>query len=128
MKAYFLLGDILTTGLVGAVAGLVCAAATGVGWPMAAAMLWGMFLGMALSMPIATVMGIWFGAFELMLPGMLAGMLSGMAVSMHEAAGGLGLGEAAAIGAAWGWGALLFTYLANLALRGEVKGPGEVKR
>ena len=121
MRPYFLLGDILTTGLVGALVGLVCVAATGVGWSHALAMLWGMVLGMTLSMVVSTVMGIWFGAFELMLPAMLGGMLSGMVVSMREAAGGLSLDEAVILGAAWSWAALLFTYVANLALRGEVK-------
>ncbi len=121
MRAYFLFGDILTTGLAGALAGLVCVAATGVGWNMAAAMLWGMVLGMALSTPVSTVMGIWFGAFELMLPAMLGGMLSGMAVSMREAQGGIGFLDAALLGAVWSWGALAFCYAADLALRGEVK-------
>lgn len=121
MRPYFLLGDALTTGLAGALTGLVCVAATGVGWPLALAMLWGMLLGMALSLPIATVMGIWFGAFELMLPAMLGGMLSGMTVAALEAAGGVGLSDAAVVGAGWSWAALLLTYLANLALRGEAE-------
>ena len=115
------MGDLLTTGMTGALTGLSCVAAIDAGWPIPLAMLLGMVLGMALSMPIATVMGIWFGAFELMLPTMLGGMLSGMVVAMREAAGGLPLGEAALAGAAWSWAALLFTYLANLALRGEAK-------
>ena len=121
MRSYFFFGDILTMGLTGALAGVVCVLATGVGWPIPLAMLWGMVLGMALSMPVATVMGIWFGAFELMLPAMLGGMMSGMVVAMREAAGGIGLAEAALAGALWSWAALLFTYVANIALRGEVK-------
>jgi hypothetical protein len=121
LRAYFQFGDILTTGLTGALSGLLCVAATGVGWPMAAAMLWGMALGMTLSMPLALGLGIWFGAFEQMLPAMLGGMLSGMAVAMREAAGGMGWGEAALVGALWSWGALAFTCVANVALRGEVK-------
>jgi hypothetical protein len=119
LRPYFLLGDLLTTGLTGALAGLVCVAATGVGWNHALAMLWGMVLGMALSIPVATAMGIWFGAFELMLPAMLGGMLSGMVVAMWEADGGMGWSEAAFVGALWSWAALLFTYLANIMLRGE---------
>jgi hypothetical protein len=121
LRLYFLLGDILTTGLAGALAGLVCVPATGVGWNMAIAMLWGMLLGMALSAPVSTVMGIWFGAFELMLPAMLGGMLSGMAVAMREAQGGIGVLDAALLGVVWSWGALAFCHAANLVLRGEVK-------
>ncbi len=121
MRPYFLLGDLATTALTGVLTGLVCVAATGVGWPMPLAMLWGMVLGMAVSTPVSIGMGIWFGAFELMLPSMLGGMLAGMAIAMREAAGGLAWQAAAALGLAWAWGALAFTYLANLALRGEVE-------
>ena len=121
MRPYFVFGDILTTGLTGALTGLVCVAATGVGWPMPLAMFWGMVLGMALAMPVALVLGIWFGAFEQMLPAMLAGMMSGMVVAMREAAGGMSWSEAALVGALWAWAALAFTYVANIALRGEVK-------
>ena len=121
MRPYFLIGDLLTTGLTGGLTGLVCIAATGVGWPMPLAMLWGMVLGMTLSMPIATAMGIWFGAFELMLPSMLGGMIGGMVVAMREAAGGMSWTDALLVGALWSWAALAFTYVANFALRGEVK-------
>ncbi|MCB9384231.1 MAG: hypothetical protein H6509_06425 [Bryobacterales bacterium] len=121
MRAYFFIGDVLTTGLTGAVAGLAAVALTGVGWNMALAMFLGMNLGMALAMPVCLVMGIWFGAFELMLPSMLGGMLSGMVVAMWEAHSGVGLAEAALVGTIWAWAALLATYLTNAALRGEVK-------
>jgi hypothetical protein len=121
LRPYFLFGDILTTGLAGALAGVVCVAATGVGWNMAVAMPWGMILGMTLAMPVAVVMGIWFGAFELMLPAMLGGMMSGMAIAMREAQTGIGAGEAALYGGLWSWSGLLATYLVNAALRGEVK-------
>jgi hypothetical protein len=121
LRLYFLFGDILTTGLAGLLTALLCVAATGVGWPMPLAMLWGMLLGMTLSAPLGLGLGIWFGAFEQMLPAMLGGMLSGMAVAMHEAAGGIEWGRAALVGALWSWGALAFTYVVNVALRGEVK-------
>ena len=121
MKLYFLIGDILAVGLTGALAGLVCVAATGVGWNMTLAMVWGMALGMALAMPLSTIMGIWFGVFEIMMPSMLGGMISGMVVAMQEAGGGVGLVRAATVGALWSLAALLATYVANAALRGEVK-------
>ena len=52
---------------------------------------------------------------------MLGGMGSGMAIAMREAEAGIELGSAVLEGAIWGWAALAATYLANAALRGEVK-------
>jgi hypothetical protein len=97
LRFYFLFGDNLTVGLTGALVGLLCIAATGVGWNMTFAMFWGMILGMALAMPVSTIMGIWFGAFEIMFL------------------------QAATVGALWSLAALLATYVANAMLRGEVK-------
>ena len=121
MKAYFFFGDVLSLGLTGALTGLACVQLIGVGWNMVLAMLLGMAAGMVLAMPMAIGLGIWFGAFELMLPSMLGGMMSGMAVAMWEAHSGVGLAEAALVGAIWSWAALLATYLADAALRGEVQ-------
>ena len=81
----FLLGDIFSNGVLGALAGTSCAALVGESWKMLPAMLVGTLLGMALAVPLQFVCGIFFGAFEVMLPMMLTGMMTGMVIAMVAA-------------------------------------------
>ena len=121
MRFYFFLGDLLATGLSGALAAAACYTVFGPGWNMWLAMFAGMALGMAVSMAVSPVTGIWFGAFEQMLPAMTAGMAAGMAVSMLAVHGSLGFGEALALGVALGWAALGYSIALDWGLRGEVR-------
>ena len=115
----FIAGDLLSNLALGALVSVLGAAAFHPGWGMLPAMLAGMAGGMAIAFVWSTVVGIWLGAHEAHMPAMLTGMLAAMWASMTAAMEPLGLGRAAAIGAALGLGCLLFTYLMNALLRGE---------
>ena len=120
-RPYFLLGDIFSNGVLGALAGTSCAALVGESWKMLPAMLVGMLLGMALAAPLQFVCGIFFGAFEVMLPMMLTGMMTGMVIAMVAATRELPWDRGALWGAGLGVAVLAFTYLANAFLEGEVR-------
>ena len=99
-RPYFLLGDIFSNGVLGALAGTSCAALVGESWKMLPAMLVGMLLGMALAAPLQFVCGIFFGAFEVMLPMMLTGMMTGMVIAMVAATPRVAMGTRCIVG---GW-------------------------
>ncbi len=120
-RPYFLFGDLITTTGTGALAGLVCAAVVGEGWNPAAAMVLGMALGMVVAFVTSTLLGLLFGACEIMIPAMLAGMASGMAVAMRDSGAGLSAAAGARLGAELGLAVLVFTYIMNAFLGGEVK-------
>ncbi len=120
-RPYFLLGDLLTVTVTGALAGLACAAIIDKGWNPAAAMVLGMALGMVVAFVTNTLLGLLFGAFEIMIPAMLTGMASGMVVAMQAAGVDLSLAAGARLGAQLGPVVLAFTYIMNAFLAGEVK-------
>ena len=108
-RPYFLIGDLLTNGVTGAVVALVCTSLFSDAWPHLPAMVAGMFVGSAVGMLLATLASVALGAFEVMLPVMTTGMLVGMLSATSAAA----LPEAAAAGALVGVGVLVLTYLLN---------------
>ena len=110
----------MTVIVTGALAGLACAAIVGEGWNPAAAMVLGMALGMVVAFVAGTLAGMLFGAFELMIPTMLSGMAAGMVIAMQSTAG-ICFTAAMRLGAGLGLVVLVFTYLMNTLLRGEVK-------
>ena len=119
MRLLLLIGDVVVNLACGALIGGLAAVVFGPAWPGPLAMLAGMAGGMALAVPAASVAGIRLGAFEVMLPMMLGGMLAGMIVAMQASASALPAAVGARNGALIAAAALVFTWLANLALRGE---------
>ena len=81
-RPYFIVGDLVSNVLVGAVVGLLCAVTVIVGWPMFVVMLFTMSLGMVVALMLFFPLSILFGAMEIMLPTMFSGMMSGMVVGM----------------------------------------------
>jgi hypothetical protein len=108
-RPYFLIGDLLTNSLTGAVVALACTSLFSEAWPHVLAMVAGMFVGSAVGMLLATLASVALGAFEVMLPVMTTGMLVGMLSATSAAE----LTEAAAGGALVGVGVLVLTYLLN---------------
>ena len=119
-RLYFVFGDLMTVTVTGALAGLACAAIVGEGWNPAAAMVLGMVLGMVVALIAGTLAGMLFGAFEIMIPTMLAGMAAGMTIAM-QATAGVSITATARLGAGLGFAVLVFTYVMDALLRGEVK-------
>jgi hypothetical protein len=120
-RPYFLLGDLASNVLSGAAVGMLCAAVVGASWNHTLAMIVGMVLGMVAILPMQLACNIFFGAFETMLPMMLTGMAAGMVVSMTAADRLVPWQEAALQGAVIGLAVLVFTYVANAILHGEVR-------
>lgn len=120
-RPYFVIGDVLSCTLCGALVGVVCAALFGPAWNMWVAMLVGMALGMVLALLPALGLGALFGAMEVMVPVMLTGMVAGMVVSMRAAMGTLSVPSGVEIGCLSGLGALAVSYLMNAVLRRRVR-------
>ncbi len=121
-RPYFIFGDLLSCGIIGALCGLLCMFIVGQDWNMMVAMVAGMVIGMVLAVLIDLIFFFWlFGAMEVMMPTMLTGMLSGMAVGAIAAMGPLEAGWCAGVGALIGLGTLICTYTANAFLTGKVK-------
>lgn len=113
-RLYFLIGDIVSTALIGALVAAICIAVLPADWHMAVAMLPGMAIGMIVPIPLCVfILGRYWGAMELMVPCMLGGMLSGMWVSMATTMSGLSMTKAILIGVAISWAALIFCYVMN---------------
>ena len=113
-RPYFLFGDLLATGLAGAVCGLAGAAVVVPGWNMFLAMIPAMVVGMAVSLPISIGLGALFGAMEIMVPTMFGGMMAGMWVGMAEAMGRVEtVGDALGQGALVGWACWAVTWVLN---------------
>ena len=120
-RPYFLLGDLVSNVLVGAIVGVVCAALIDESWSHTWAMIVGMTVSMLVVLPLQFGCNILFGAFEVMLPTMLTSMAAGMVVPMVAAERSLSWEEAAFQGAVIGLAVLVFTYVANGILHGEVR-------
>ena len=116
-RPYFLLGDALATLFAGAAIATLAGLSTPASWGVLPGMLVGMAIGMILAVPIAFLFVPFFGAMEVMMPVMLTGMLAGMAGGMGPT-GASGM-QLVLLGAAIGFGSLLFTYALNVAIGGE---------
>jgi hypothetical protein len=119
-RPYFLFGDMLSTALIGTLAGCASVCVVRLGWNGILAMACGTVPGMAIALLLgAGVFFPLFGSLEVMLPGMMAGMGSGMVAGMLRAMGVVGYGSAPVIGAVVGLAALGATYAVNAQVRGE---------
>jgi len=117
-RLYFVLGDLFSNILIGALVGAVATLLVGTDWNMWLAMFVMMAVGMALSLVGSVALGIWFGAMEVMVPGMLTGMVSGMVVGMWQPMSPLSASEGALIGGLSGLVVLNIVWAANVSLRG----------
>lgn len=118
-RLYFVLGDLFSNVLTGAVVGWLCAMAVAVGWNMFLAMLLTMAIGMAVGLLMSLPLGALFGAMEVMVPTMFGGMVSGMVVGMWAAMEPLGSAQSLVIGAGCGLGSILFVWTLNTLVRGR---------
>lgn len=117
-RFFYILGDVLSCALTGAVVALVSYALIGLSWPVVVAMVVMMVLGMLIGLLLFFPLSISFGAMEIMIPCMLAGMVSGMVVGMWLAMQPLTLLGAVTIGVETALCVLLFVWVANTLLRG----------
>lgn len=117
-RLYFLVGDVVSNVLVGALAALACVVVVSPGWSMLVAMLVCMPLGMLTAIVLGAFLIRWFGAMEVMVPTMLGGMAAGMLVGMAGAMMPVDVGEALRAGAVIGLVALVFCRYADYLIRG----------
>ncbi len=118
-RLYFVLGDLASNLLVGAMAGWLSALVIGVGWNMWLAMFLAMALGMLVGLVLFFPLGMAFGAMEVMLPTMFGGMLSGMVVGMWAAMHPVSGTVALLVGAGCGLVGINVIWVLNIALRGR---------
>ncbi|MDP6406099.1 MAG: hypothetical protein QF797_12910 [Alphaproteobacteria bacterium] len=119
-RLYFVVGDMLACGSLGAAAGWLAFAAMPQNWWFPVTMVLGMFLGMVVGSLGGFLFSPFFGAMEIALPTALAGMLAGMAGGMQAVMPEMDAGEALRMGAGIGILCLAFTYLLQSRLNGEV--------
>jgi hypothetical protein len=117
-RLYFVLGDLASNILVGAIAGCLCALIIGVGWNMFFAMLLAMAIGMLVGLVLWIPLGMLFGAMEVMLPTMFGGMVSGMVVGMRAAMSPLSSDDALMMGAVCGLASIVAIWILNNSVRG----------
>ena len=117
-RLYFVLGDLASNVLVGAVVGWLCALLVGVGWNMFFTMLLTMVIGMIVGTALWLPLGTLFGAMEVMVPTMFGGMLSGMVVGMWATMAPLGGYEALSIGGVCGLISIVLIWILNNSMRG----------
>ncbi len=116
-RLYFLLGDIASNALVGAVCGYA-----GVAWMPHALGFWGgMLVSMVLSMLFTMVASLtvllhYFGAMEVMIPTMLGGMAANMLVCVLAHFCGIGVSTGILVGTGVGLVVLAATATANTVL------------
>ena len=108
-RLYFLLGDLGSNALAGALVAAVSVTVFAGDWPVLVAMPLGMLVGMGLGMVVALAASFWFGAFEVMLPVATTGMLVGMLGPMQD----MSVPRAALAGALVGVVVLAATYALN---------------
>lgn len=118
-RLYFVLGDLASNLLVGALAGWLSALVIGVGWNMWLAMFLAMALGMLVGLVLFFPLGMAFGAMEVMLPTMFSGMLSGMVVGMWTAMHPVSGVTALVVGAGCGLVGINVVWVLNVGLRGQ---------
>lgn len=119
-RAYFIFGDLLACIVAGAASAWLTQLAVPGHWYA----LVGMIIGIAIGMPVGMVTGFLFsplfGAFEVMLPASLAGMVAGMVVGMGHILGAGSPADAVFSGAALGVFTMVFCYMLQARLQGEV--------
>jgi len=116
-RFYFVLGDVVSNGSIGALAGALLSLIFGPDWNMFIAMITGMVLGMIISLPFAFLFGALFGAMEIMLPVMTTGMAAGMVVSMGATMKPMSLADGAYHGLASGVSVFVITYVLNAFIK-----------
>ncbi len=125
-RVYFILGDLLACAVIAAAAGLLTQSLIPVDWAAAPIVI---LIGMLIGLLIGLFAGIFggflfapfFGAMELILPVTLSGTAGGMLTGMLHPLAGLTPGEAIQGGILVGILCLVFTYLLQTILHGEVK-------
>lgn len=117
-RPYFIVGDLVSNILVGAVVGLLCAVTVSVGWPMFVVMLFTMLLGMGVALMLFFPLSILFGAMEIMLPTMFSGMMSGMVVGMWCTMAPQTPGSGAMVGSVCALVSLVVLWVIDYRLRG----------
>ena len=116
-RPYFVLGDIGSNVVAGALVGGVCAWLLPPEWNMAVAMIAGMALEMVTSLPAAFLLSGLFGAMETLLPVMTTGMVAGMVVAMRASLTVIRPEDAVRIGGLCGLTVVIATYAANAFIR-----------
>lgn len=124
-RLYFVLGDLASNLLVGALAGWLSALVIGDGWNMWLAMFLAMGLGMLLALVLFFPLGMAFGAMEVMVPTMFSGMLGGMVVGMWAAMQPVSDAGALLAGAGCGLVGINVVWVLNVGLRGPRSYPRE---
>ncbi len=117
-RLYFVLGDLFSNVLVGAVVGWLCALIVGVGWSMFPTMILTMVIGMVVGTALWIPLGMMFGAMEVMLPTMFGGMVSGMVIGMWAAMEPLGGMESFVMGGVCGLASIVVIWILNNSVRG----------
>jgi len=118
-RLYFVLGDLFSNVLVGALVGWICALLVVVGWNPALSMLLGLTLGLVLALVSWIPLGMLFGAMEVMLPVMLSGMLSGTVLSIWATVETLESKAALSIGGICGLTVIVGIWILNSSVRGR---------
>ena len=112
-RPYFVLGDIVSNVVAGALVGGACAVLLPPGWNMVVAM----SAGMATSLPLAFLLSGLFGAMETLLPVMTTGMVAGMVIAMQSSLTPMRFENTARIGGLCGLTVVIATYLVNAFIR-----------
>ena len=119
-RLYFILGDLATNVVSGAVAALVCTIIFGASWGMIPAMLLGMVVGMIVAGLTGVLLFLTlFGAMEIMIPAMLTGMAVGMIMSMLATMVSLSLWASMQCGALIGLVSFIMIYRLQHRMRGK---------
>ena len=116
-RPYFVLGDVFSNVVVGALIGVACVWLLPSEWNMVVTMIAGMVFGMVVSLPLAFLLSGLFGAMETLLPVMTTGMVAGMVVAMQSSLTTMQPEDAARIGGSCGFAVVVATYLANAFIR-----------
>ena len=117
-RLYFVLGDLFSNLLTGALVGWLSWLITDPGWNMFAAMILMMILGMIVAIVLWLPVSVFFGAMEAMVPMMLTGMISGMVVAMWLTREALAASSCLYIGGVCGILSIVMIWILNSARRG----------
>ncbi len=120
-RPYFSFGDLLACAVAGALAGWLTQLIISVNWYAAIGMVIGMALGMFAGLIVAIIFSPFFGSFELIMPASLTGMTAGMWAGMQQAMSGIDPADAASNGVLAGIICLIFIYVMQAMIGGEVK-------
>lgn len=118
-RLFFVLGDMLSNIMTGAIVAWACWSLFDSDWNMFVAMVLAMGFGMFLSMLLWLPAGLLFGVMEAMVPMMFTGMVASMIVGMWAAMHPLSLQAAIATGAVSGLLCINIIWILNNHLRGQ---------